>query len=316
MNLSATFKLAPRGEREILMTRAFDATRDLVFEALTKPALVQRWLLGPPGWTMPVCEIDLRVGGHYRYVWRNQDGREMGVSGVYRSIERPGRIVHTENFDEAWYAGESLITTELVEKGSRTEMTATLLYESKDARDSVLKSGMEGGVTQSYDRLEALLAENTKGTAMQKITPFLWFDTQAEEAANFYVSIFKNSKITKSMRYPDGRVATIGFELDGQQFTALNGGPHFKFNEAVSFVVDCTSQAEVDELWEKLTADGGSPSQCGWLKDKYGVSWQITPTVLIELVSGADRAKATRVFEAMMKMGKIDIATLLKAAEG
>jgi predicted 3-demethylubiquinone-9 3-methyltransferase (glyoxalase superfamily)/uncharacterized protein YndB with AHSA1/START domain len=316
MNLSATFKLTPRGEREILMTRAFDASRDLVFEALTKPALVQRWLLGPPGWTMPVCEIDLRVGGRYRYVWRNQDGREMGVTGLYRSIERPGRIVHTENFDEAWYAGESLITTELVEKGGRTEMTATLLYESKDARDSVLKSGMEGGVTQSYDRLEALLTENTKGIAMQKITPFLWFDTQAEEAANFYVSIFKNSKITKSMRGPDGKMLTVGFELDGQHFTALNGGPHFKFTEAISFVVDCKSQAEVDELWEKLIADGGSPSQCGWLKDKYGVSWQITPTVLIELVTDPDKEKAGRVFQAMMQMGKIDIAKLLAAAKG
>ena len=151
---------------------------------------------------------------------------------------------------------------------------------------------------------------------MQKITPFLWFDTQAEEAANFYVSIFKNSKITKSMRYPDGRVATVGFELDGQHFTALNGGPHFKFNEAVSFVVDCKSQAEVDELWEKLTAGDGSPSQCGWLKDKYGVSWQITPTILIDLVSDPDRAKAGRVFDVMMKIGKIDIATLEKAAKG
>jgi predicted 3-demethylubiquinone-9 3-methyltransferase (glyoxalase superfamily) len=157
---------------------------------------------------------------------------------------------------------------------------------------------------------------------MQKIHPFLWFDTQAEEAANLYVSIFKNSKITSISRYPEGgpvpkdRVMTVGFELEGQQFTALNAGPHFKFTEAISFVVDCKSQEEVDHYWTKLTADGGEPSQCGWLKDKYGLSWQITPSVLIELVSGPDTAKAGRVMAAMMQMGKIDIAKLKEAAKG
>jgi predicted 3-demethylubiquinone-9 3-methyltransferase (glyoxalase superfamily) len=157
---------------------------------------------------------------------------------------------------------------------------------------------------------------------MQKIHPFLWFDTQAEEAANLYVSIFKNSKITSISRYPEGgpvpkdRVMTVGFELEGQQFTALNAGPHFKFTEAISFVVDCKSQEEVDHYWTRLTADGGQPSQCGWLKDKYGLSWQITPSVLIELVSGPDTAKAGRVMAAMMQMGKIDIAKLKEAAKG
>ena len=157
---------------------------------------------------------------------------------------------------------------------------------------------------------------------MQKIHPFLWFDTQAEEAAKFYVSIFKNSKITSVARYgasgpgPKGSVMTVGFELEGQQFTALNAGPIFKFTEAISFVVDCKSQEEVDELWSKLTADGGQPSQCGWLKDKFGLSWQITPTVLIELVSDPDPAKAGRVMAAMMQMSKIDIAKLREAAKG
>jgi predicted 3-demethylubiquinone-9 3-methyltransferase (glyoxalase superfamily) len=157
---------------------------------------------------------------------------------------------------------------------------------------------------------------------MQKIHPFLWFDTQAEEAAKFYVSTFKNSKITSIARYPDGgpmpkgRAMTVGFELDGQQFTALNAGPHFKFNEAVSFVVDCKSQEEVDEYWTKLTADGGQPGQCGWLKDKYGLSWQITPTVLIELVTDPDPAKAGRAMAAMMQMTKIDIAKIKEAAKG
>ena len=157
---------------------------------------------------------------------------------------------------------------------------------------------------------------------MQKIHPMLWFDTQAEEAAKLYVSIFKNSKITGISHYPEGgptpkgRVMTVSFELEGQQFTALNAGPHFKFNEAISFVVDCKSQEEVDHYWTKLTADGGQPSQCGWLKDKYGLSWQITPAALIELVTDPDKAKAGRAMAAMMQMSKIDIAKIKEAAKG
>jgi len=156
---------------------------------------------------------------------------------------------------------------------------------------------------------------------MQKIHPFLWFDNQAEEAMNFYVSIFKNSKIGKVVRYgdagpgPKGSVMTATFELEGQQFTALNGGPHFKFTEAISFVVDCKSQEEVDELWEKLSA-GGEPGHCAWLKDKFGLSWQIVPSVLVELLSNPDPAKSKRVMAAMLKMTKIDIAKLKQAAQG
>jgi|ERR1700704_1916044 len=157
---------------------------------------------------------------------------------------------------------------------------------------------------------------------MQKITPFLWYDDKAEEAANFYVSIFKNSKVVSVARYgeagpgPKGSAMTVAFELDGQKFVALNGGPHFKFTEAVSFVVNCTSQEEVDYFWEKLLEGGGKESQCGWLKDKYGLSWQITPTILPELLQDKDPEKANRVMQAMMKMVKIDIETLKRAAEG
>jgi predicted 3-demethylubiquinone-9 3-methyltransferase (glyoxalase superfamily) len=156
---------------------------------------------------------------------------------------------------------------------------------------------------------------------MQKVTPFLWFDNQAEEAVNLYVSIFPNSKMLKVLRYgeagpgPKGSVMTASFDLDGQRFTALNGGPHFKFTEAVSFVIDCKSQEEVDHYWDKLSA-GGQTQQCGWLKDKFGVSWQITPTVLVEMMGDADPAKAKRVAKAMMKMVKIDIAKLKEAYAG
>jgi len=158
--------------------------------------------------------------------------------------------------------------------------------------------------------------------AGQKITPFLWFDKQAEEAAQFYLSIFKNSKILHVSRYgdagpgPKGSVMVVNFQLAGQEFTALNGGPLFKFSEAFSFVVNCENQQEVDEYWSKLTSGGGQESQCGWLKDKFGFSWQIVPTALGKLMSDKDPQKANRVMEALLKMKKLDIATLEAAARG
>jgi predicted 3-demethylubiquinone-9 3-methyltransferase (glyoxalase superfamily) len=155
---------------------------------------------------------------------------------------------------------------------------------------------------------------------MQKITPFLWFDNNAEEAVNHYLSIFKNSKITKIVRYgdagpgPKGSVMTIAFQLEGLYFIALNGGPIFKFTEAISLSVDCKTQQEVDELWEKLS-DSGQQGQCGWLKDKYGLSWQIVPSVLVEMLQDKDAEKSKRVMQSMLQMRKIDIAHLKKAYE-
>ena len=154
---------------------------------------------------------------------------------------------------------------------------------------------------------------------MQKITPFLWFDNQAEEAVNFYISVFKNSKVGTIARYgdsgpgPKGSVMTIAFELDGQNFTALNGGPHFKFTEAISLVVNCANQEEVDYFWEKLTADGGQEVQCGWLKDKYSLSWQVVPKILPELLQSGDPKKSERVMKALMQMKKLDVAKLKEA---
>ncbi len=147
---------------------------------------------------------------------------------------------------------------------------------------------------------------------MQKIISFLWFDNNAEEAINFYVSIFKNSKVLNTTPGPDGKLLMASFQLEGQTFHALNGGPQFKFTEAISLFVNCETQAEVDELWEKLSA-GGEPSRCGWLKDKYGLSWQIIPTVLGELMGDKDPAKAGRVMQAMLQMSKIDIQALQQA---
>ncbi len=147
-----------KGELEILMTRVFDAPRHLVFRAWTKPELIQRWLLGPDGWKMPICEVDLRVGGAYRYVWRKDvDGREMTSRGFFREVVVPERIVCTEAFDDPWYEGESLVTTDFADQGGQTLVTMAMKYSSKETRDAVMKSGMESGVAVSYDRLEAML---------------------------------------------------------------------------------------------------------------------------------------------------------------
>jgi predicted 3-demethylubiquinone-9 3-methyltransferase (glyoxalase superfamily) len=150
---------------------------------------------------------------------------------------------------------------------------------------------------------------------MPTITPFLWYDTQAEEAMNLYASIFRRSKVI-SVQRAQGKVMTVQFELEGQRFVALNGGPHFKFSEATSFFVGCETQAEIDELWDKLIADGGAPSQCGWLKDKFGLSWQIVPNALMRMLSDSDPAKSGRAMNAMLQMGKLEIAKLQQAYDG
>jgi predicted 3-demethylubiquinone-9 3-methyltransferase (glyoxalase superfamily) len=155
----------------------------------------------------------------------------------------------------------------------------------------------------------------------QKIVTNLWFDTEAEEAANFYVSVFDNSRIVNVTRYPDagpreaGMVMTVDFELDGQRFTGINGGPEFKFDEAISLLINCETQEEVDHYWEKLT-DGGEESQCGWLKDRYGLSWQVVPAGMEELFADEDKQRADRAMQAMLKMRKLDIEELRRAADG
>ena len=157
MKQTAVLKVTTPSERELVMTREFAAPRGMVFDALTKPDLVQRWLLGPPGWTMPVCQIDLRVGGKYRYGWRNADGREMGMGGTFQEIVRPSRIVATEVYEDYWTGGETLVTTELVETSGKTTLSTTVRYASREARDAAIKMGATKGLEASYDRLEELL---------------------------------------------------------------------------------------------------------------------------------------------------------------
>jgi predicted 3-demethylubiquinone-9 3-methyltransferase (glyoxalase superfamily) len=162
---------------------------------------------------------------------------------------------------------------------------------------------------------------NSPNRYMQKITPFLWFDGKAEEAVNFYLSVFKGAKILEILRYreagpgPEGSVMTIKFSLDGQEFVALNAGPEFTFTPAISFFVNCQSQEEVDELWGKLSSNGGETNSCGWLRDRYGVSWQIVPAMLLDYLGDKDSEKANRVMKAMLEMHKLNIAGLTKAYE-
>lgn len=157
MTKSPALKVTTPTEREAVITRVVDAPRGLVFDAHTKPDLVQRWLLGPPGWTMPVCEIDLRVGGKYRYVWENVDGRKMGMGGTFKEIVRPARIVATQLFDEDWTGGETIVITEIVEKNGKSTITTTVRYASREARDAALQTGMAKGMEAGYERLEELL---------------------------------------------------------------------------------------------------------------------------------------------------------------
>ncbi|HYW47034.1 MAG TPA: SRPBCC family protein [Bryobacteraceae bacterium] len=159
-----SFTVSTPSDREIQVTRDFHAPRGLVFDAFTKPESVRRWLLGPPGWTMPVCEIDLKAGGAYRYVWRHEaDGREMGMGGIFREIVPPERLVATEKFDESWYGGEALDRTVFIEEGAITKITITVLYESMEARDTARRSGMEHGMAAGYNRLEELLPSMQAG---------------------------------------------------------------------------------------------------------------------------------------------------------
>ena len=158
MKNEGKLQITTPSDRDVAMTRVFDAPRRLVFDAFTKPELIKRWLGVRAGWTMPVCEVDLRVGGAYRYVWRGAKGQDMGMGGVFREIEAPERIVATEKFDESWYPGEAVDTTVFVEQGGKTTVTTTVRYESKDARDAVLKTPMATGVAESYDKLAELLA--------------------------------------------------------------------------------------------------------------------------------------------------------------
>lgn len=316
-------------DREIRIERVFHATRERVWRALTDPALVAQWW--GRGNKLVIERMEVRRGGHWRFVEHGPDGVH-GFEGRYREVTPPERVVQTFEWDgmPGHVAVETMTLEDLGD--GRTRMTTVSLFSTREERDGMLQSGMEGGVNQSHAALDKVLA-STEGDARPvpvaivapRITPCLWFDTQAEEAARFYVSIFGASSIGSIARFTEegrehhgkapGSVMTVSFRLGGMEFLALNGGPQFKFSEAISFQIFCDTQAEIDHYWNRLT-EGGQEQPCGWLKDRFGVSWQVVPTALPALLGGGDAVRAKRVSAEMFTQKKPDLAALERAARG
>jgi predicted 3-demethylubiquinone-9 3-methyltransferase (glyoxalase superfamily)/uncharacterized protein YndB with AHSA1/START domain len=315
-----------------VIRRIIDAPLALVWKAWTEPEHVVRWW-GPKDYTSPSAKIDLRVGGKYIFCMRapqEQGGQDSYTAGIYQRIVPLQLLEFTQGLSDEQgnpidpqaagmppdFPKEIRTVVAFKAKGGMTELTITEYGWTPGVMSVFSLAGMH----QSIDKLaESYENQNEAGPA-QKITPFLWFNYNAEEAVRLYTSVFKNSRITGTSYYgesgpgPKGSVMTIAFELEGQAFTALNGGPEFPFTEAVSLYVDCETQAEVDDLWEKLT-EGGEESQCGWLKDKFGLSWQIVPKALIQMLGDPDPVKAQKVMQAMLQMRKIDIEKLRQARD-
>lgn len=227
---TGTLKVTTPTDREIVMTRAFEAPRSLVFDALTKPELIKRWMLGPPGWWMPVCEVDLKVGCPYRYVWRDEDGVDMGVGGIFREIVAPERLVVTEKFDKPWYPGEALVTNALAEQDGRTTLTLTLLYESREARDAVIESDIEKGVAASYDRVAKLLASKQSSDAPLKSEAESTTEGETKPKRGMFqvislylMAIFLWRAFTTANEYPSRTLQVMTMALDLMAVIALIG---------------------------------------------------------------------------------------------
>jgi predicted 3-demethylubiquinone-9 3-methyltransferase (glyoxalase superfamily)/uncharacterized protein YndB with AHSA1/START domain len=265
---------------------------------------------------------DFRPGGVFHYRMRSADGQENWGRCAYREIVPEDKLVWVNSFSNpagdivpppfpAPWPAEMLTSVTFAAVGDQTTVTVEWIplhaSEAEIRTFDDARQGMAGGWSGSFEQLDDFLARMPRISTGQKITPFLWFDGQAEAAARFYASIFPDSEVTSVSPM------IVNFRLAGLEFMALNGGPHFKFTEAVSFFVSCETQAEVDFFWDKLSA-GGSVQQCGWLKDPFGLSWQIVPTALGELMGGPDPDKSQRVLQAMMQMVKLDIAGLKAAA--
>jgi predicted 3-demethylubiquinone-9 3-methyltransferase (glyoxalase superfamily)/uncharacterized protein YndB with AHSA1/START domain len=301
---------------DLTLTRILDAPRSLVYAVWTDPQHLARWW-GPHGFTNPECRADARPGGEI-FIRMVGHGFDHGMKGRFDELVPPERIVVTSLLEDE--RGKKFLeirnTITLVEHGAgKTALTmhAHVLYAGAGSEGPL--SGMEEGWTQSLERLGTY----TSGLRPEKITPFLWFDGRAEEAMHFYTSVFKNAKVLDVSRYGEagpgeaGSVMTATFEIEGQCFIALNGGPHYSFTPAISFMVHCETQAEVDAYWDRLSADGGTPIQCGWITDKFGLTWQIVPNGLLEMIQDEDANKSTAVMKAMMEMVKLDIVELREA---
>jgi predicted 3-demethylubiquinone-9 3-methyltransferase (glyoxalase superfamily) len=319
-------------KKRVTLERTFAAPIEDVWELWTTKDGIESWW-GPEGFRVEVRKLDLRVGGELLYAMIAAGSEQiafMQKAGMPRITEhRNGftdvtplrRLAYTSVTDfipgVAPYEVETVVELEQTKPGVKMMITFDAMHDAHWTEMATL------GWSSELDKLGKVLAANqeTRRKPMKKITPFLWFDGQAEQAMKFYTSIFPNSKELSVSRYgegglgPAGSVMTASFVLNGEEFVALNGGPQFKFTPAVSFLVNCETQEEVDRYWDRLGA-GGREDPCGWLQDKFGLSWQIIPTLLPQLLQDKDKARAGRVMTAMMKMTKIDMKALKEAAEG
>ncbi len=309
MSHDGAFVLEPEADTRLVGTRRFDAPRELVFRAWTEPALLMRWM-DTPRMPMSRAELELRAGGRMRYEWRGADGSQIGLSGAVAEVDAPRRLVHLEVFDEDWTGGEVEVTTTFDARGDQTAVTMTMRYRSREARDAVQRSPMAEGMAICFDKLERLLP-----TIRASVTPFLAFASGAEEALALYTAVFEDARVLRESRAPDGALFIATIELQGQRLTLMNGGPGFQFSTGISLCVSCETQAEVDAYWARL-GEGGEHGRCGWLQDRFGVSWQIVPRALPRLLESPEAGVSRRVMGAMLTMQKLDVATLEAAARG
>jgi predicted 3-demethylubiquinone-9 3-methyltransferase (glyoxalase superfamily)/uncharacterized protein YndB with AHSA1/START domain len=303
-----------REQNFILVQTKIDAPPELVWKLWTNPEDIEKWNNASEDWHTTKADNDLRKGGKFSFRMEAKDGSEgFDFVGTYNEIIPFEKIDYTMNDGRR-------AKVSFTKSGGKTKIVETFEPEAQNPEDFQL-DGWQSILNnfKRYAEIRSALSKPHKIT--HQITPCLWFNKNAEEAAAFYLSIFKNSRITGKTNYTkegydihgmeEGTVMTIDFQINGQPFTLLNGSPAFKFSEAISLQISCDTQEEIDYYWEKLTINGGSEGQCGWLKDKFGVSWQIAPSILPKLLS--DREKAERVIKALMPMKKLDIETLRKA---
>ncbi len=301
------------GDLEIEIESIVNVPIEYVYKAHTSAELIPKWW-GPAKYETTVEEMDVTPGGKWRYVQKDKDGNVHVFFGEFLDIQPFEKIVWTFRYEPYPDVAEETINFIKLNE-NQTKIKIRSVFPSKESRDGKLQSGMETGYSESLDRLEKI---NFNYFNPQKIKFCLWFDNQAEEAVKFYISLFKNSQILSFQKYgpnqpgPEGTVMAISFTLEGEEMMALNGGPIFKFTPAISMYITCDDQNEVDYLWNALT-DGGKEDQCGWLVDKYGVSWQIVPKRFNFLIQNGSEEQKQKVMQELFKMKKIDVFKLEQA---